>query len=85
MKFFPGLLLWVAFHAHAADIRPFDAVWRFLKSDAPGAEAPAFDDAAWRMASTQRATNAGCAIRHAPKWPFWTRSLGQPTFRFTAS
>ena len=28
--------------------RSFDADWRFLKADAPGAEQPAFDDAAWR-------------------------------------
>ena len=27
---------------------PFDRDWRFLKADAPGAEAPGFDDAAWR-------------------------------------
>jgi beta-galactosidase len=27
---------------------PFDAGWRFLKGDAPGAEQPAFADAAWR-------------------------------------
>ena len=40
---------------------------------------------AWRMAATQRATKAGCAIRQAPKWPCWTRSLGQPTLRFTSS
>jgi beta-galactosidase len=26
----------------------FDPDWRFLKADAPGAEQPAFDDAAWR-------------------------------------
>ena len=26
----------------------FDAGWRFLKADAPGAERPNFDDAAWR-------------------------------------
>ena len=48
MKFVLGLLLWIAFDVHAADVRPFDSNWRFLKSDAPGAEAPAFDDAAWR-------------------------------------
>jgi len=27
---------------------PFDKDWRFLKSDAPGAEKPGFDDRAWR-------------------------------------
>lgn len=28
--------------------RSFDTGWRFLRADAPGAEAPAFDDSAWR-------------------------------------
>ncbi len=28
--------------------RSFDASWRFLRADAPGAEAPDFDDADWR-------------------------------------
>lgn len=36
--------------AVAAEIRDrsFDSGWRFLRADAPGAEAPAFDDSAWR-------------------------------------
>ena len=40
--------------AIAADVtggnrdRSFDSGWRFLRADAPGAEAPGFDDAAWR-------------------------------------
>jgi beta-galactosidase len=29
-------------------VTPFDAGWDFFKGDAPGAEAPAFDDSAWR-------------------------------------
>jgi beta-galactosidase len=29
-------------------IQPFDADWRFLKSDVPGADQPAFDDTDWR-------------------------------------
>src|SRR5579883_2018321 len=29
----------------------FEDGWRFLKSDAPGAEQPAFSDAAWRTVS----------------------------------
>ncbi len=29
-------------------VTPFDSDWRFLKADAPGAEAPAFADATWR-------------------------------------
>jgi beta-galactosidase len=39
------------FAAHAAAPRnttPFDAAWRFLKADAPGAQAPGFDDSGWR-------------------------------------
>ena len=28
--------------------RSFDSGWRFLRADAPGAEAPAFDDSKWR-------------------------------------
>jgi hypothetical protein len=27
--------------------RPFDSSWRFLRADAPGAEAPGFDDSSW--------------------------------------
>ena len=27
----------------------FDADWHFLRGDVPGAEAPAFDDADWRV------------------------------------
>ncbi len=33
---------------HAATVSSFDAGWRFWKGDAPGAEEPAFADAAWR-------------------------------------
>ncbi|HEU5396761.1 MAG TPA: hypothetical protein VFV81_06315, partial [Verrucomicrobiae bacterium] len=29
--------------------RSFDADWRFLRAEAPGAEAPAFDDSPWRV------------------------------------
>ncbi len=29
--------------------QPFDADWRFLRGDAPGADQPAFDDASWRV------------------------------------
>jgi beta-galactosidase len=32
----------------ARAVIPFDASWRFLKADAPGAEQPEFDDSAWR-------------------------------------
>jgi beta-galactosidase len=33
----------------ARRVIPFDANWRFLKSDAKGAEAPEFDDSQWRV------------------------------------
>ncbi|HEX5399853.1 MAG TPA: glycoside hydrolase family 2 TIM barrel-domain containing protein [Verrucomicrobiae bacterium] len=40
----------VAAAERAADNRlAFDANWRFLRADAPGAEAPGFDDSAWRV------------------------------------
>jgi beta-galactosidase len=32
----------------ARTVIPFDASWRFLKGDAPGAEKPEFDDSGWR-------------------------------------
>jgi beta-galactosidase len=35
----------------ARSTTPFDGDWRFLKADAPGAEAPGFDDASWRSLS----------------------------------
>src|SRR5205085_7551395 len=34
--------------AHARVTKAFDADWRFFKGDAPGAEQPNFNDAAWR-------------------------------------
>jgi len=44
------LALGVAAPAFAARITTaFDPDWRFLKSDAPGAEKPEFDDAPWRV------------------------------------
>lgn len=33
---------------HSRLIQSFDPDWRFLRSDAPGADQPAFDDSAWR-------------------------------------
>ena len=33
----------------ARQVMPFDANWRFFKGDAPDAEQPAFNDAAWRQ------------------------------------
>jgi beta-galactosidase len=50
-----ALLAWLTSIASAAlppttarIIQPFDADWLFLKSDASGAEQPAFADSAWR-------------------------------------
>ena len=42
-------------------------------------------DTASHIALTQSATSEGSAIRHAPKLPVCTRSLGQPTFRLISS
>jgi beta-galactosidase len=41
-------LLLTALAAQAATTTSFDRGWRFLKADAPGAEAEAFDDSSWR-------------------------------------
>ena len=45
--------LWLlAVTADAADVareRNFDARWRFLRADAPGAEQPGFNDSTWRV------------------------------------
>jgi hypothetical protein len=38
----------MSYAAGARIIMPFDAGWRFLKGDAKGAEATAFDDSKWR-------------------------------------
>jgi beta-galactosidase len=35
--------------AHALRDRSFDEDWRFFRGDAPGAQAPGFDDGAWRV------------------------------------
>jgi len=49
------LLIACCISAHGADraannhALSFDAGWRFLRADATGAEAPDFDDAAWRL------------------------------------
>ena len=49
-----GLLIAQAFQlqierlAATARDQPFDADWRFLRGDAPGAEQTAFDDSQWR-------------------------------------
>jgi len=42
----------------AASERPLAAGWHFVKSDAAGAEAPAFDDRAWQSVSVPHTYNA---------------------------
>ncbi len=46
-----GLALCIANGVSANDAKSglFDSNWRFLRADAPGAEAPGFDDSAWRI------------------------------------
>jgi beta-galactosidase len=45
-RFLLGVAL--ATQCFAASVQPFDAGWRFLKSDAAAAETPQFDDSPWR-------------------------------------
>src|SRR5512138_1086320 len=53
-SFFLFLLTVISLPAAGAELSfgdrrvSFDAGWRFLKADAPGADQPGFDDAAWR-------------------------------------
>jgi beta-galactosidase len=47
VKRFLCLTLLLCAASYARD-RSFDADWRFLRADAPGAEAAAFDDSSWR-------------------------------------
>jgi beta-galactosidase len=51
LAIFAALLNCAAAEADAAENRDrsFDSGWRFLRADAPGAEAPDFADTAWRM------------------------------------
>src|SRR5215469_2977133 len=59
----------------------FDAGWRFLKADAPGAEQPQFDDSAWRtlnvphdwsiegpFSQTNKAGGAGAFLPSGVRW-----------------
>jgi beta-galactosidase len=43
------VLCWTGLALGAARTRSFDEGWRFLRADAPGAEAPGFDDSRWRI------------------------------------
>jgi beta-galactosidase len=40
--------VFAAAQSHPREIQQFTADWRFLQSDAPGAESPTFDDSAWK-------------------------------------
>ncbi|SPE40263.1 Glycoside hydrolase family 2, sugar binding [Candidatus Sulfopaludibacter sp. SbA3] len=46
-----ALVFLAAFGLHAGTVTSFDPDWRFLKADAPGAEAPEFADETWRTLS----------------------------------
>lgn len=52
-----GLALPAAAQIHAT--ASLDTGWRFLRADAQGAEAAAFDDSAWRVATLPHTANAG--------------------------
>jgi len=51
-----GLAVW-ALGAQAAEVTQLRDGWRFLRADAPGAQAPAFDDTAWTGVSTPHTYN----------------------------
>jgi beta-galactosidase len=56
-----GLVLLFASKAAATTLRhaiPLDDGWRFLRADAPGAEAPAFNDQAWARVTLPHTWNA---------------------------
>jgi beta-galactosidase len=40
--------VFAAAQSHPREIQQFTTDWRFLQSDAPGAESPTFDDSAWK-------------------------------------
>jgi len=78
-----AFLLWTsaAFSAQARQTLSFDADWRFLKADAPGAEQPNFDDFQWRkldvphdwsiegpFASTNKTGGAGGFLPSGAGW-----------------
>lgn len=78
-----GLAL-CAFGAQAAEVTPLRDGWRFVRSDAPGAEAVAFDDKAWTTVSTPHTYNiadsgiGGAKVRGEPegvyyRGPAWYR------------
>ena len=52
-----GLAVLAFSAAEAAEVRPLSAGWRFVRADAPGAEAVSFDDKAWSTVSTPHTYN----------------------------
>jgi hypothetical protein len=52
-----GLAVWSLGAAQAAEVTPLRDGWRFIRSDAPGAQAAAFDDKAWTTVSTPHTYN----------------------------
>jgi hypothetical protein len=71
--------LWWALAANARVAENFDASWKFLCGDLPGAERPGLDDAAWRFrrcgGTREFSSNRRPArILAEPKaWRGWTR------------
>jgi len=51
-----GLAVW-ALGAQAAEVTQLRDGWRFVRADAPGAQAPAFDDTRWTSVSTPHTYN----------------------------
>ncbi len=52
-----GLAVLAFSAAEAAEVRPLSDGWRFVRADAPGAEAVSFDDKAWSAVSTPHTYN----------------------------
>lgn len=52
-----GLAVLALSAAQAAEVKPLSDGWRFVRSDAPGAEAVGFDDKAWTSVSTPHTYN----------------------------
>lgn len=82
-----GLLAGIAlcaFGAQAAEVTPLRDGWRFVRAEAPGAQAVAFDDKAWTSVSTPHTYNiadsgvGGAKVRGEPegvyyRGPAWYR------------
>ncbi|XHS77387.1 glycoside hydrolase family 9 protein [Burkholderiaceae bacterium UC74_6] len=67
-----GMLLALQVQAARTAV-PLDAGWRFLRADAAGAEAPAFDDSSWTAVTLPHSYNArdgeaGGAYYRGPGW-----------------